>query len=325
MPASSNRRARLRQQRLMACSERIGPREPDRVSSTAKRRFPTTLGRTREDACWASMRAISASTISCASCSTSADLGDMEQEAPWWQARCCAISSPSSTRWSSSTAMSAPARRPWRNASPTDWSPRRKTEDSMLFKLSNRVRGSGKVGEMGTLITEAFQKVDQTAGRRRRAILVIDEGDSLAASRVAGSQPSRGQGGGEHADSGRRRSAPVWRPDRRDPLHEPPVCSRSQHCGGARPSSKSSSARTQLSGVNCSPWTWRPWPDAAADRRACRSRPAPERHAALDLFRYPHAAVSGGARAGISGPRPDASSICGQWRRTIDARRMEDQ
>lgn len=57
------------------------------------------------------------------------------------------------------------------------------TEDSMLFKLSNRVRGSGKVGEMGTLLTQAFQEVIQAAGKNRRAILVIDEGDSLAASR----------------------------------------------------------------------------------------------------------------------------------------------
>ena len=58
-----------------------------------------------------------------------------------------------------------------------------RTEDSVLFKLSNRVRGSGKVGEMGTLITEAFQKVAQAAGKGRRAILVIDEGDSLATTR----------------------------------------------------------------------------------------------------------------------------------------------
>jgi SpoVK/Ycf46/Vps4 family AAA+-type ATPase len=58
-----------------------------------------------------------------------------------------------------------------------------RTEDSILFKLSNRVRGSGKVGEMGTLLTEAFHKVVQSAGRGRRAILVIDEGDSLAAAR----------------------------------------------------------------------------------------------------------------------------------------------
>ena len=57
------------------------------------------------------------------------------------------------------------------------------TEDSMLFKLSNRVRGSGKVGEMGTLLTQAFQEVIQSAGKNRRAMLVIDEGDSIAAAR----------------------------------------------------------------------------------------------------------------------------------------------
>ena len=56
-------------------------------------------------------------------------------------------------------------------------------EDSLLFKLSNRVRGSGKVGEMGTLLAQAFQEVTQSAGKARRAFLVIDEGDSLAASR----------------------------------------------------------------------------------------------------------------------------------------------
>ena len=56
-------------------------------------------------------------------------------------------------------------------------------EDSTLFKLSNRVRGSGKVGEMGTLITEAFQEVVQSAGKNRRAMLIIDEGDSLASER----------------------------------------------------------------------------------------------------------------------------------------------
>lgn len=59
-----------------------------------------------------------------------------------------------------------------------------RSSDSMLFKLSNRVRGSGMVGEMGTLIAEAFRKVTQAAGKSRRAILIIDEGDSLAASRV---------------------------------------------------------------------------------------------------------------------------------------------
>jgi SpoVK/Ycf46/Vps4 family AAA+-type ATPase len=53
-------------------------------------------------------------------------------------------------------------------------------EDPLLFRLSNRVRGSGRVGEMGTLITQAFAEVAQTAGKSRRAFLVIDEADSLA-------------------------------------------------------------------------------------------------------------------------------------------------
>lgn len=57
------------------------------------------------------------------------------------------------------------------------------SEDSVLFKLSNRVRGSGMVGEMGTLIADAFKQVVQSAGKHRRAILIIDEGDSLAAAR----------------------------------------------------------------------------------------------------------------------------------------------
>lgn len=59
-----------------------------------------------------------------------------------------------------------------------------RTDDSILFKLSTRVRGSGKVGEMGTLLSEAIQKVTQSAGRSRRAILLIDEGDSLASARA---------------------------------------------------------------------------------------------------------------------------------------------
>lgn len=58
-----------------------------------------------------------------------------------------------------------------------------RTEDSVLFKMSNRVRGSGKVGEMGTLMIEAFQKVTKSAGKNRRAVLIVDEGDSLAAAR----------------------------------------------------------------------------------------------------------------------------------------------
>lgn len=59
-----------------------------------------------------------------------------------------------------------------------------RSSDSMLFKLSNRVRGNGMVGEMGTLIADAFRKVAQSVGKTRRAILIVDEGDSLAASRA---------------------------------------------------------------------------------------------------------------------------------------------
>lgn len=41
-------------------------------------------------------------------------------------------------------------------------------EDSLLFKLSTRVRGSGKVGEIGTLLSQAFSTVTQSAGRQTR-------------------------------------------------------------------------------------------------------------------------------------------------------------
>lgn len=60
---------------------------------------------------------------------------------------------------------------------------REKVSESELFKLSTRVRGSGRVGEMGTLLNDAFSKVKTAAGKSRRAFLLIDEGDSLAANR----------------------------------------------------------------------------------------------------------------------------------------------
>ena len=59
-----------------------------------------------------------------------------------------------------------------------------KAEDSILFKLSNRIRGTGKVGEMGTHIIEAFKRITVSAGKTRRAILILDEGDSIGASRA---------------------------------------------------------------------------------------------------------------------------------------------
>lgn len=59
-----------------------------------------------------------------------------------------------------------------------------KTEDSQLFKLSNRVRGTGRVGEMGSLIAAAFAEIGKACGKGNRSILIIDEADSLAATRT---------------------------------------------------------------------------------------------------------------------------------------------
>jgi len=56
-------------------------------------------------------------------------------------------------------------------------------KDAMLFKLSTRVRGSGHVGQMSTLINQAFDTVTKEAGRSRLAFLILDEADSLAATR----------------------------------------------------------------------------------------------------------------------------------------------
>ena len=54
---------------------------------------------------------------------------------------------------------------------------------SMLFKLSTRVRGSGKVGEMSSLINQAFAVITKEAGKARSSYLIIDEADSLSAAR----------------------------------------------------------------------------------------------------------------------------------------------
>jgi len=56
-------------------------------------------------------------------------------------------------------------------------------KEAMLFKLSTRVRGSGNVGEMSTLINQAFDIVGKEAGKAKLSFLIIDEADSLAADR----------------------------------------------------------------------------------------------------------------------------------------------
>ncbi|NJK90463.1 MAG: AAA family ATPase [Blastochloris sp.] len=58
---------------------------------------------------------------------------------------------------------------------------------ALLFKLSTRVRGSGNVGEMSSLINQAFDIVGEEAGKAKLSFLIIDEADSLAANR-SGSQ-----------------------------------------------------------------------------------------------------------------------------------------
>mgnify|MGYP001335384204 CR=1 FL=1 len=57
---------------------------------------------------------------------------------------------------------------------------------AMLFKLSTRVRGSGKVGQMSSLINEAFAIITKEAGKAKSAFLIIDEADSLSAARDGG-------------------------------------------------------------------------------------------------------------------------------------------
>jgi AAA+ superfamily predicted ATPase len=56
-------------------------------------------------------------------------------------------------------------------------------KEALLFKLSTRVRGSGNVGEMSTLINQAFEIVGKEAGKAKLSFLIIDEADSLATNR----------------------------------------------------------------------------------------------------------------------------------------------
>jgi AAA+ superfamily predicted ATPase len=57
--------------------------------------------------------------------------------------------------------------------------------EGFLLKLSTRVRGIGHVGEMSSLIGDAFDEALALAGRSRFVTLIIDEGDALAFHRGA--------------------------------------------------------------------------------------------------------------------------------------------
>jgi len=54
-----------------------------------------------------------------------------------------------------------------------------------LLKLSTRVRGIGHVGEMSSLIGDAFDEALGLAGKKRFVTLIVDEGDALAFNRAA--------------------------------------------------------------------------------------------------------------------------------------------
>jgi AAA+ superfamily predicted ATPase len=57
--------------------------------------------------------------------------------------------------------------------------------DGFLLKLSTRVRGVGHVGEMSSLIADAFAEAIVLAGKKRFVTIIIDEGDALAFNRGA--------------------------------------------------------------------------------------------------------------------------------------------
>lgn len=60
---------------------------------------------------------------------------------------------------------------------------RQMDREGHLYGLSTRVRGSGKVGEMSSQINTAFDIVADELGKSKLCFMIMDEGDSLAASR----------------------------------------------------------------------------------------------------------------------------------------------
>jgi len=57
--------------------------------------------------------------------------------------------------------------------------------EGFLLKVSTRVRGVGHVGEMSSLIGDAFEEAGKLAGKKRFVAMIIDEGDALAFNRAA--------------------------------------------------------------------------------------------------------------------------------------------
>ena len=175
------------------------------------------------------------------------------------------------------------------------------TDDSTLFKLSNRVRGSGMVGEMGTLITEAFRKVIQSAGKSRRAILIIDEGDSLGASRA--------QLHSHHEDKVAVNTLIQGVDDLRKYEGRIVVILCSNRLAAVDPALRRRAAiieelrvpRTKSAG-NSFRWTSRASPCRRRSYRTSLPSRAGATRSAVDVFRYSHAALSSRAVKGLPAP-----------------------
>ena len=86
--------------------------------------------------------------------------------------------------------------------------------DVHMVRMSTRVRGTGYVGEMGTLIAEAFKSVENLwAQKSEPTILLIDEADSLLTTRDAEAHHHEDKSGVntilQHLDSFRSRPAQI--------------------------------------------------------------------------------------------------------------------
>lgn len=82
------------------------------------------------------------------------------------------------------------------------------------LKMSTQVRGSGYVGEMTTLLSQAFDHVKNTAQKAGvPTLLIIDEADSLLTSRVASGQHHEDKAGVntiiQHLDSMKKSKLPI--------------------------------------------------------------------------------------------------------------------
>lgn len=83
-----------------------------------------------------------------------------------------------------------------------------------LVKMSTQVRGTGYVGEMGTLLAESFKQIERISAQRGEPVIfVIDEADSLLTTRTSSQHHHEDKSGVntilQHLDDFRRNHAQV--------------------------------------------------------------------------------------------------------------------